>query len=756
MNDAVLPGPPLNRVTIVVPVYGDWPSLRDCVTALIEHADARAYDVLLVNDCGPEADEIEAGLRGMIFGLPNFRYERNPANLGFVRTCNRAALELDNSANDILLLNSDTRVTAEALDELRAVLSLSERHAVVCPRSNDATIATIPFYQRDRFAERDGARAKSVFDLIADELPRYYIAPVAIGFCFLIRRTVIENHGLFDEIYGRGYNEENDFCLRLNSLGYSSLIANHAFVYHMGSTSFGAGQRAALEEANSKVLRARYPFYPDAVTHFIRNDYSAADRFADLLANPPVDFTVDPAGDQAGDRAVDPAVDPEVARAGARPKVLIDLHHLSLAHDGSTKNALSFLRYVASQPHPLPLDITVAAPEDVIEFFDLPAYGLRVIPYSEIGEVFDVGVAIAPVTALGQIATLNRFCLKWVVSYLDIIALRAWQLRLQVPYKTEIMRAALAHADRVIAISSATLDDALLFFPELSSLPGRAPLRERTRVIHQGSGTIHSEAGPADLSPAVDAETAAIIAAGGYHLVVGNAFPHKQLEQALLALETSAVPIVVLGNLAAAASFPRAHFLPGGSLTDEDVAITYSQAGIVIFPSAYEGFGLPVPEAVHHGKRIVVFDTAVAREITTALGLDDSVSFFSRFSELQDVVAQALDAPAGSSVDPQVDDVRSLADYNHDLWREIVAVAGAPADVHALDDRDADIRKISLVSENLLAQTAALTHELSEIKLSQKYRLAQQLGRVGAPLNRLLGRRVAPVQRIEMRDIDRS
>ncbi|MGN6127604.1 MAG: glycosyltransferase family 2 protein, partial [Humibacter sp.] len=94
-------------VTVVVPVYGDLESLSACVEALKTTVDFSRHAVMLVNDVGPDADEIEAALLEAIDGLDGFEYHRNARNLGFVGTCNRAALELDRSDRDILLLNSD-------------------------------------------------------------------------------------------------------------------------------------------------------------------------------------------------------------------------------------------------------------------------------------------------------------------------------------------------------------------------------------------------------------------------------------------------------------------------------------------------------------------------------------------------------------------------------------------------------------------------------------------------------------------------
>lgn len=439
-----------NRVTVVVPVYGDWVSLRDCVQSLIDHADPALFDILIVNDCGPDADALEAGLRGLIFGRSNFRYERNPENLGFVKTCNRAALELDTSGNDILLLNSDTRVTAGALDELRDVLLSSIEHGVACPRSNDATIASIPFHRRDH-ADRDADRAFEVFTAIRSDLPRFYVAPVAVGFCFLIRRSLIDQYGLFDEVFGKGYNEENDFCLRINAEGYAAVIANHAFVFHVGSTSFGSAQRASLEAKNSAILHQRYPFYPSSVVTFIQNDYAALDRFADLL----------------------------IPLADALPKkILIDLGNSETDATGGD----IVLEALSAMPKGTigPAEITLVGPGGLSRG-ELEQFGHRVVDRSALDELFDLGVAIGPVTDPAMLVTLNRHCLRLAVTEARSTPRRYWERRSAEPGGDYTSRLALENGQRIVLSTIAS------FLADIERLAAtvvnRTELDQRDRTI---------------------------------------------------------------------------------------------------------------------------------------------------------------------------------------------------------------------------------------------------------------------------------
>lgn len=269
---------PTRKITIVVPVYGDWPSLAHCIASLKEHTPTQ-HTIMLVNDCGPDADMIETEIIKAIKDSENFLYFRNPSNLGFVGTCNRASLELDDTDNDILLLNSDTVVTQGWIQEMRDVLYSNDKIATVSPRSNNATIATIPLasIQQHGIDAQDSYR---LFIKIKDDMPRYSIVPVAHGFCMLIRRSVIKQLGLFDPIFGKGYGEETDFCLRLNQAGYINTLSNHSYVHHLEAKSFSMSTKQKLLEQNSKIIWKRYPYYKKAVSHYLKQGSDIVDRLA--------------------------------------------------------------------------------------------------------------------------------------------------------------------------------------------------------------------------------------------------------------------------------------------------------------------------------------------------------------------------------------------------------------------------------------------------------------------------------------------
>lgn len=258
----------MRPVTIIVPVYGDWASLKDCIASLKAHVDTNIHQVMLVNDCGPEADAMEENVKEAIVGHEKFTYHRNPGNLGFVKTCNRAVLELDQTGNNILLLNSDTVVTEGFLEEMAKVMYSGNNIGIVSPRTNNATIATIPL----EAIYRHGIGVKqsyNVFQKMKPYLPRYQIVPVAHGFCMMVKRALIDEHGLFDTAFGQGYGEEVDLCMRVKEHGYECALCNYAYVFHLEAKSFTHETKKRLIFENDRIIKQRYPDYSQTIKQYI-------------------------------------------------------------------------------------------------------------------------------------------------------------------------------------------------------------------------------------------------------------------------------------------------------------------------------------------------------------------------------------------------------------------------------------------------------------------------------------------------------
>lgn len=80
------------------------------------------------------------------------------------------------------------------------------------------------------------------------------------GFCLLIRRAVLQAIGGFDERYGMGYYEDEDFSRRAIEAGYIVVRCLDALVVHHTSHSFGKDpeRKRKVSEHNRALYEARW------------------------------------------------------------------------------------------------------------------------------------------------------------------------------------------------------------------------------------------------------------------------------------------------------------------------------------------------------------------------------------------------------------------------------------------------------------------------------------------------------------------
>lgn len=259
----------MKKVNIIVPVYADWASLKMNIASLSKYYRNKDWvQIYYVNDCGPDVDILEKNIKKNIKRHDNFYYYRNKQNLGFVKNNNNAVNNIISEDGDILFLNSDTKVTKGFLEEMLTVLYSDDAIGIVNPRSNNATVWSVPM---------DGSLSDSpnlsyrLWNKLKVQIPQSYITPTSHGFCMLVKRGVVDKLGLFDEIYGKGYGEENDFTMRALESGWRCSVANHAFVFHYESKSFGDSLRLELSRRNRKILDKRYPEYTNLIEEYLAN-----------------------------------------------------------------------------------------------------------------------------------------------------------------------------------------------------------------------------------------------------------------------------------------------------------------------------------------------------------------------------------------------------------------------------------------------------------------------------------------------------
>ncbi|WP_019570511.1 glycosyltransferase [Thioalkalivibrio sp. ALE11] len=262
--------PFVSEVDVIVPVFRGLEATRACVESVLAATPGTPFRLVVVNDATPEPALADWLAQLEAREDPRVRLLHNKYNLGFVRSVNRGmTLHPD---RDVVLLNSDTRVSGRWLDRLRACAWRDPDTGTATPLTNNGTLASYPVFMRDNPGVRPEAGA--TLDALAAEVNAGLDVPVptAVGFCMYIRRACLEQVGYFDAAaFGRGYGEENEFCMRATDLGWEHRLCGDVFVHHQGGVSFGA-EAPDLKTAATEALQARYPDYPDRVAAFVARD----------------------------------------------------------------------------------------------------------------------------------------------------------------------------------------------------------------------------------------------------------------------------------------------------------------------------------------------------------------------------------------------------------------------------------------------------------------------------------------------------
>jgi GT2 family glycosyltransferase/glycosyltransferase involved in cell wall biosynthesis len=267
-------------IDVVIPVYNAPDDARACVESVLAHT-AGDYALVLIDDASPDPRVRELFAEIGRRRLAHVTLLANERNLGFTATANRG---LARSRSDVVLLNSDTVVTAGWLDALARCAASDERIGTITPFSNNAEICSYPRLCGNH-PWPEGADPEPVRRAIAAAaVPCYPDLPTGVGFCLYVRRALLDAIGPFDAAFGAGYGEENDFCMRARNAGYRNVLCDDAFVVHKGGRSF-AGAKETLGVRNTALLLERHPDYLDLVRDFIARDPLAPLREAALTAN---------------------------------------------------------------------------------------------------------------------------------------------------------------------------------------------------------------------------------------------------------------------------------------------------------------------------------------------------------------------------------------------------------------------------------------------------------------------------------------
>ncbi|HXS46158.1 MAG TPA: glycosyltransferase, partial [Solirubrobacterales bacterium] len=247
-------------VDVVVCVHNALDDVRRCLWSLVEKGSF-PFHLIVVNDGSApettgyleEAAKLNPGMTLIHNDSPPHGYAI-AANLGM-----RSA-----GGDYVVVLNSDTIVTAGWLERIIACGESDARIGVLGPLSNAASHQSVPELREGgawatnplpAFATEDGLAA--LVDRVSPRSrPRL---PFINGFCYVVKRSVFEAIGYFDEDnFASGYCEENDFSYRAAQAGFELAVVDDCYVFHAKSKSFTPEARKPIAKRNYEIFLRKH------------------------------------------------------------------------------------------------------------------------------------------------------------------------------------------------------------------------------------------------------------------------------------------------------------------------------------------------------------------------------------------------------------------------------------------------------------------------------------------------------------------
>jgi len=211
--------------SIIIPTYNKLDFLRQCIDSIRKYTEV-PYEIIVVDNASTD------GTRDYLKSSAlEVRYHVDDHNRGFAGAVNIGLMMA--KGKTIVVLNNDIIVTKNWLSNMLRCLHSDEHIGVVGPTTNyisgdqriDVPYSTIA--DMHRFAEQYNT----------SDPRKWQRTDRLVGFCFLFRRSLLEQTGYMDEGYEVGNFEDDDWVVRVRLQNLALIIARDTFIHHFGSQS---------------------------------------------------------------------------------------------------------------------------------------------------------------------------------------------------------------------------------------------------------------------------------------------------------------------------------------------------------------------------------------------------------------------------------------------------------------------------------------------------------------------------------------
>lgn len=198
-------------ISIVIPVFNQLHYTKQCLESL-RQTKTKARIVVVDNGSSD-------GTGDFLQAVPDIQLLRNEVNRGCAAGWNQGVRALP--ATWTVILNNDVLLSSGWLDRLVAFAEQNKLD-IVSPGIREGELN----YELESYASEFVQRMNKVV--------RH---GVANGICFMVKNTVFESVGFFDENFRIGQFEDTDFFLRARNAGFKLATTGCAFIHHFGSVT---------------------------------------------------------------------------------------------------------------------------------------------------------------------------------------------------------------------------------------------------------------------------------------------------------------------------------------------------------------------------------------------------------------------------------------------------------------------------------------------------------------------------------------
>ena len=261
-------------VSIVIPVYNQFKYTYNCLLSVLENTDKdkTPYEVIIGDDVSTDETKTIGKL------IHNIVVCRNKTNTGFLLNCKNAASKA--KGKYIFFLNNDTNVQPRYLSEL---VDYIEKHDDCGVVGSKLVYANGLLQEAGGILWKDGS-AWNYGNSQNREAPEFnYVKDVDYisGAALMIRKSLWDKVGGFDERFVPAYCEDSDFCFTARKEGYRVTYIPTSVVVHFEGISNGKDLKTGLKQYQVANTKKFYEKWKDVLSNHDDNAvnvFTARDR----------------------------------------------------------------------------------------------------------------------------------------------------------------------------------------------------------------------------------------------------------------------------------------------------------------------------------------------------------------------------------------------------------------------------------------------------------------------------------------------